>query len=167
MNECVFYGDVNKIYMKFSHNLIQLFPFKMICWLQTDVCEYLIRRYSKKLNLYALISSFFWVFFINFCALSLYTQQGCLIVGTQVLKKYFGKRCLSVVVCNASTTYTSSFRSLKYLLKIPYFIQDYPNVAGFLIFVTLCLGRAKTLTYVWKNIIKMNGICVWYHISSQ
>ena len=37
-------------------------------------------------------------------------------------------------------------RGLKYLLKILYFIQNYSNVAGFLIFKTICLGRSKTLS---------------------
>ena len=41
-------------------------------------------------------------------------------------------------------------RSLKYLIKISYSIQDYPNDAGVLVFETLCLGRSKTLSYVWK-----------------
>ena len=65
-------------------------------------------------------------------------------------KKY---KCLSIidVVCNASTAYNSLYRGLKHLLKIPYFIKYYPNVAGFLIFKTFCLGRSKTLTYVMKK----------------
>ena len=49
------------------------------------------------------------------------------------------------------TMYTSLLcRSLKYLLKVPYIIQDYPDLPGFLIFETLCLGRSITLSYVWK-----------------
>ena len=68
--------------------------------------------------------------------------------------------CLSVTlefclllsaVCSASAAYTSLGRGLKYLLKIPHFILDYSNVAGFLIFSNLCLGRSKTLTYVQKK----------------
>ena len=47
-----------------------------------------------------------------------------------------------------STASTSLYRGLKYSLKIPYFIQDYSNVSGFLILETLCLGRSKTLSYV-------------------
>ena len=42
-------------------------------------------------------------------------------------------------------------RDLKYLLKIPYFIQNSPNVVEYLIFETLCLGRSKTLTCVFKK----------------
>ena len=53
----------------------------------------------------------------------------------------------TVVVCSASTAYTSLYRGLKYLLEIPYFIQDYLEVVGFLNFETLCLGRSKTLPY--------------------
>ena len=77
------------------------------------------------------------------------------------------KNCLSVgrsacrSVCHASTAYTSVCRGLKYLLKVRYIILNYPNVARFLIFETLCLRRAKTLTYVWKKFTKMNGIWVW------
>ena len=51
-------------------------------------------------------------------------------------------------VCRASTAYNSLCRGLKYLLKVSYIILNYPNVTRFLIFETLCLGRAKTLTYV-------------------
>ena len=50
-----------------------------------------------------------------------------------------------------STAYTSLCRSPKYLLKVRYIILNDPNVVRFLIFETLCLGRAKTLTYVWKK----------------
>ena len=73
--------------------------------------------------------------------------------------------CLLSVVCNASAAYISLCKDIKYLLKIPYIIQNSPNMAGFFIFSTLCLGKWKTFPYVQKNIIKMNGICVWYHIS--
>ena len=54
------------------------------------------------------------------------------------------------VVCSASAVYVSLCRGLKYLLKVRHIIRNYPNVARFFIFETLCLGRAKTLTYVWK-----------------
>ena len=64
-------------------------------------------------------------------------------------------------VCRASTTYNSLCRGLKYLLKVGYITLNFPNMAWFLILETLCLGRANTLTYVWKNITKMNGIWVW------
>ena len=60
--------------------------------------------------------------------------------------------CLSV--CSASTTYTSLCIDLKYILKVRYIILNYPNVAQFLIFETLCLGRAKTLTYVLEKFHK-------------
>ena len=50
-----------------------------------------------------------------------------------------------------STVYTSLCRGLEYLLKISYFNQDYPNVAEFFMFNTLCWGRSKTLPYVWKK----------------
>ena len=38
-----------------------------------------------------------------------------------------------------------------YLLKVLEIILDYPNVAGFLIFETFCLGSSKTLPNVWKK----------------
>ena len=77
------------------------------------------------------------------------------------------KFCLSsYVICSASTAYTSLCRSLKHLLKVKYIILNYLKMARFLIFETLCLGRAKTWTYVWKNLTKMSGIWVWYHIAS-
>ena len=60
-----------------------------------------------------------------------------------------------VVICSASTSYTSLCRGLKNLLKIPYFSQDYSNVVGFLIIETLCLGRSKTLPYVCKKYHKI------------
>ena len=55
-------------------------------------------------------------------------------------------RILSVVVV-VVVAYTNLSRGFKYLLKIPYFIQNYLNVAEFLIIFE-------------KNIIKMNDICV-------
>ena len=58
------------------------------------------------------------------------------------------------VAFSASRAYLSLCRSLKYLLKIPYFIQDCSNVVGVLIFEALCLGRSKTLPYVWKKYLK-------------
>ena len=58
------------------------------------------------------------------------------------------RRCLSIY--SASTAYTSLCRGLKYLLKVRYTIPNYPNVVKFLIFETLCLGRA----YVWKKFHK-------------
>ena len=70
--------------------------------------------------------------------------------------------CLSVIlefclsVCSASTAYTNLCRGLKYLpkvrySKVKYIILNDPIVARFLIFETLCFGRAKTLTYIWKK----------------
>ena len=69
-------------------------------------------------------------------------RNGCLSVISEF--------CLSLSsVCSASTAYTGLCRGQKNLLKkVRYIIPNYPNVARFLIFVTLCLGRAKTLTYV-------------------
>ena len=52
-------------------------------------------------------------------------------------------------VCRLSTA-SSLCIDLKHLLKVPYIILGEPNVAWFLIFETVFLGRAKTLTYVWK-----------------
>ena len=64
--------------------------------------------------------------------------------------------CLSVViVCSAFINYTSLCRSLKYLLKIPYFVQDYPNVPGF---SKLFFEQVQNIA---QNIEKINGICVW------
>ena len=62
-------------------------------------------------------------------------NKKCLSVGN------FG--ILSVVICSASTAYTSLCRGWKYLLKMPYFIKYYLSVAGFSIFETLCLSRLK------------------------
>ena len=51
---------------------------------------------------------------------------------------------------------------------MPYFIQDYPNVVGFLIFKTLCLGRSKTLAYVWKKYHKNEmHLCLVIHIFTK
>ena len=87
------------------------------------------------------------------------------------------KKCLSlgnfgvlsvIVVCSAPIALTSLGRGLKYLLKVPYIILDYPNVSEFLIFQTLCLGSSKTLSYVWKDYkIKINGICVFTEFMSN
>ena len=46
-------------------------------------------------------------------------NKKCLSVGN------FG--IMSVVVCSLSVAYTMLYRGLKYLLKIPYIIQDYPK----------------------------------------
>ena len=54
--------------------------------------------------------------------------------------------CLSSVACLQPTP-----AYVEALLKIPYFILGYPNIARFLIFETLCLCRTKTLTYVWQK----------------
>ena len=70
------------------------------------------------------------------------------------------------VVCSSSAAYTSLCRSLKYLLKVSYIIQNYPSIVRFLNFKTLFLDRSKTLPYVWKNITEMNNICVWKDIAS-
>ena len=61
---------------------------------------------------------------------------------------------LCSVVCSASTAYISLCRGLKYLPKVRYIISNHPNVVRFLIFETLCLGKAKTLTYVWTKFQK-------------
>ena len=61
-------------------------------------------------------------------------SKKCLSVGN------FG--ILSVVYCLRPEIFTKS---------TIYIIQDYPNMTGFLIFETLCLGRSKTLSYVWKK----------------
>ena len=84
----------------------------------------------------------------------------------------------------AFSAYTSLCRSLKYLLKISYFIQDYPKVAGirFLrLFVlagwkhVLCLKKyhknerhlwlvSHVLTKLWQNVcpINMHILIYWY-----
>ena len=70
----------------------------------------------------------------------------CLSVGN------FG--ILSVVICSASTAYINLCKGLANLLKILYFIQDYPSVTRFLNLESLCLGRSKILCcqkHVWKN----------------
>ena len=54
-------------------------------------------------------------------------------------------------VCSTSTSNTSLYVGLKYLLKVSYIILYYPKVARFFIFETLCLGSSKTLPYVWKK----------------
>ena len=55
-------------------------------------------------------------------------------------------------------------RRLKYLLKVPDFILDYSNVAGFLTLYTLCLGRSKTLPYVRKKYDKnKRHLCLVWH----
>ena len=50
---------------------------------------------------------------------------------------------MSIVIYSTSVAYTSLYRGLKYLLKIPYFIHNYPNMAGFLIFETLFWASRK------------------------
>ena len=68
--------------------------------------------------------------------------------------------CLLVisVFCLSSSVYsvarlqpTPAYVEAWYLLKVRYIIRNHPNLTRFLIFETLCLGRAKTLTYVWKK----------------
>ena len=57
-------------------------------------------------------------------------------------------------VYSVSTAYISLRKDLRYLIKVPYSIQNYSNLATFLIFETLCLGSSKTLPYE-------KSICVW------
>ena len=52
------------------------------------------------------------------------------------------------------------------LSLVPYIVQDYFNVAGFLIFETLCLGSSKTLYYVWEKYHKNERhLCLHLDIS--
>ena len=75
---------------------------------------------------------------------------------------------LAFVVCSASIAYNSLCRGLEYLLKIPYFIQNCPNVVWFLIFKTLCLGRSKLSPYVWKIYHKNEWFsCLIEHIFTK
>ena len=61
--------------------------------------------------------------------------------------KHKNKKSLSVgnfkilFICSESVSYTSLCRGLKYLPKRSYIVLDYPNVVGFSIFETLCLGQ--------------------------
>ena len=89
-------------------------------------------------------------------------KSGSIRINCNNILSVISQFCLSV--CRGSTAYTRLCRSLKYLLKVRYIIV---NVARFLIFETFCLCRAKTLTYVWKNITKMNGIWVCFTKLSQ
>ena len=60
--------------------------------------------------------------------------------------------------------------SLSVILEfcLPYFIQDHPNVTGFLSFETLCLGSSKTLPYVWKKYHKNEQhLCLVTHIFTK
>ena len=78
------------------------------------------------------------------------------------------KKCLSVVVCDASTAYISLCRGLKYLLKVRFIILIHPNVAWFYNFKTLCLGSPKTLPYVWKkNHKNERHLCLAAHIFTK
>ena len=79
-----------------------------------------------------------WLFFyIGICL----NDKKCLSVGN------FGILSVAVLFL-APTAYSSLRTDLKYLLEIPYFVHNYPNVTRFLIFDTLCLGWTKTLPYV-------------------
>ena len=74
--------------------------------------------------------------------------KNCLTVGNfGVLSFVCG---LLSVFCSASAAYISLWRDLKYWLKVRYIILVYSKMTLFLVFETLCLGRAKTLPYVWK-----------------
>ena len=55
-------------------------------------------------------------------------------------------------------------RGLKYSLKLNKIIRNYPSVARFLILETLCLGRSKTLPYIWKEYYKKeHHLCLVKH----
>ena len=54
------------------------------------------------------------------------------------------KKCLSVI-CGQLPAYPILYRAPKYLLKVPYIILVVTNVAKFLIFDTVFLGRMATL----------------------
>ena len=77
------------------------------------------------------------------------------------------KKWLSViVVCSASTANIILCSRLKYLLKIQYFIQNFPNLTKFFILMTLCLGSSKVLPYAWKkyNTLTQNMCLINTHI---
>ena len=78
--------------------------------------------------------------------------------------------CLSVtlsVVCGLLPAYPSLCRDLEYLLKIRYIILVNLKLTDFWFSRPFFLGRSAILPYVWKNITKINVICVWQHISSS
>ena len=87
--------------------------------------------------------------------------------------KHVSDKCWSVgnysgiltVVCHR-TDYTSLCRGLEYLIKVWYIILVDLNVVKFLIFETVCLGRSKTLLYVWKIYLKneRHYLCLVAHI---
>ena len=60
--------------------------------------------------------------------------------------------CLSFIVCQQPA-------------KIPYVVQNYPKVVRFSFLKTLCLGKPKTMSYVWKNITKKTAF-VFVNITS-
>ena len=79
---------------------------------------------------------------------------------TQYIKKH--------EFCSMSTVYTTLCRGPKYLLKVRYIILVYPNVTRFLIFKVFCLGRSKTLPYVWKKHYKnWRYLCLLKHIFTK
>ena len=53
------------------------------------------------------------------------------------------KFCLLLYVSSAFAAKANLCKGMKYLLKDQYIIQNYPNVTGFSIFETLCLGIEK------------------------
>ena len=72
---------------------------------------------------------------------------------------------MSVVVYSVSAAYTNLWWGLKYLLKVPFIIQNYPNMVGFLIFKTLCdialylkkyQKNDRHLCLVWYNFTKLS-----------
>ena len=71
----------------------------------------------------------------------------------------FGLSSLSVCVLAPDSPRLR--RGLEYLLKVSYIVPIDPNVAGFSIFNTVFCYRMETLPYVWKNITKISGICIW------
>ena len=80
---------------------------------------------------------------------TIFTTSRKKVLPKWTIYKHESDKIVIVVFCSMSIAYTSSCRGLKYLVKITYIIQDYANVARFLIFETLYLDESKTLPYVW------------------
>ena len=75
-------------------------------------------------------------------------------------------RMLSVI-CVLTPAYSGLCRGLEYSLKIQCIILVDPNIAVILIFKTLCLGRSKTLPYVWKKISQERHLRLVSHIFTK
>ena len=136
------YMSLMSLYLSYfheSHIPKSLWPY-VLCFLCLLTCALMLLYTYEPMNLCPYISILLLVYFSVFSKLMFQLFCDCY------------KRAYSL--------YPSLCRGLEYLLK-SYFIPNYPNVAGFLIFKTVFWVGRQHCPMSENNTTKMNGICIW------